>query len=97
MSSFHSQVGKDKEGMEEDYQKALEDIFAYAYGCYAFKHSIRGDRPGIPNGMLDSVDPLPLEVFVNLGCPPASTAIEAKAAEVHLGEAAKDQGAPFCY
>ena len=27
MSSLHSQMGKDKEGMEEDYQKALELIF----------------------------------------------------------------------
>ena len=31
VSSLHSQVGKDKEAMEEDYQKALEVIFAYGY------------------------------------------------------------------
>ena len=31
MSSLHSQVGKDKEAMKEDYQKALEVIFAYGY------------------------------------------------------------------
>ena len=30
-SSLHSQVGKVKEAMEEDYQKALELIFAYGY------------------------------------------------------------------
>ena len=43
MSSLHSQAGKDKEGMEEDYQKALELIFSYGYGCCAFKHSINDD------------------------------------------------------
>ena len=32
VSSLHSQVGKEKEAMEEDYQKALELIFAYGYG-----------------------------------------------------------------
>ena len=31
VSSLHSQAGKDKEAMEEDYQKALEVIFAYGY------------------------------------------------------------------
>ena len=41
--SLHSQVGKDKATMEEDYQKALELIFAYGYGCCMFKHNICGD------------------------------------------------------
>ena len=45
MSSLHSQVGKDKEAMEEYYQKALELIFAYGYGCCVFKHNICGDQP----------------------------------------------------
>ena len=43
VSSLHSQVGKDKEAMEEDYQKALEVIFSYNYGCCVFKHNICGD------------------------------------------------------
>ena len=43
VSSLHSQVGKDEEPVEEDYQKALELIFAYCYGCYAFKLDIYGD------------------------------------------------------
>ena len=45
VSSLHSQVGKDKEAMEEDYQKALELIFAYGWGRCAFKHIICGDQP----------------------------------------------------
>ena len=45
VSSFHSQASKDKEAMEEDYQKALEVIFSYGYGCYVFKHNIYGDQP----------------------------------------------------
>ena len=38
--SLHSQAGKDKEAMEEDYQKAMVVIFSYGYGCCVFKHNI---------------------------------------------------------
>ena len=54
MSSFHSQASKDKKVIEEDYQKALELVFAYGYGCCVFKHNICGDHPKVPDGMLDS-------------------------------------------
>ena len=40
--------------------------------------------------MPDSTDPLHLEFFVNPACPFALTIVEAKAVEVHLGEAMKD-------
>ena len=40
VSSLLSQASKDKEALEEDYQKALELIFSYGYECCAFKHSI---------------------------------------------------------
>ena len=43
VSALHFQAGKDKEAMMEDYQKVLEQIFAYGYGCCAFKHCIHGD------------------------------------------------------
>ena len=56
VSSLHSQAGRDKEDMEKEYQKALEVIFAYGYGCCEFKHNICGDHPEAPNGMLDSID-----------------------------------------
>ena len=59
VSSLHAQAGKDKEGMKEDYKKALELIFAYGYGCCTFKHSICEDQLENPNGMPDYVDPLP--------------------------------------
>ena len=44
VSYLQSQADKDKESMEEDYEKALELIFAYVYGCCAFKHNICGDQ-----------------------------------------------------
>ena len=78
--------------MEEDYQKALELIFAYGYGCCAFKHSIYSDHLWIPDDMPNSADPLPLEFFVNPRCPPTLTFVKVKAAEVDLGEVAKDSG-----
>ena len=58
-----------------------------------FKHGIRGDRPRIPDGMPESIDPLPPKFFGNLRCPPpplAPTLIEAKPAEAHLVEKTKD-------
>ena len=42
VSSLQSQAGKDKEAKEMDYKKALEEIFAYCYGCFMFKHNIYG-------------------------------------------------------
>ena len=90
VSSLHSQAGKDKEALEDDYQEAMEQIFAYGYGCCAFKHNIRGDQPGILDGMPDSTNPLPLEFFANLGHPSTPMAVEAKVAEAHLSEEAKD-------
>ena len=79
VSFLHSQASKDKEAMEEDYQEALELIFAYGYGCCMFKHNICGDQLEVPDGMLDSSDPLPLEFFINPKCPPALAPIEVTA------------------
>ena len=69
VSFLQSQADKDKEAMEDKYQKAMEVIFAYGYGCCVFKHNICGDRLEVPEGMPDSADPLPHELFVNLECP----------------------------
>ena len=55
-----------------------------------FQHGICGDRPRILDGMPHSANPLPPKFFVNLGCLPALTADEAKAAEVYLVETTKD-------
>ena len=90
VSALHSQVGKDKEAKVEDYRKPWSRFFTYGYECFAFKHSIRGDRPRIPDGMLDSTHPLPSKFFENLGRPLAPIAAEAKVVEVHLGKEAKD-------
>ena len=52
--SRQCQADKDKEAMEEDYQKALEVLFAYDYGCCVFKHNICEDHPEVLDGMPDS-------------------------------------------
>ena len=90
MSSLLSQIGKDKEAMEEEYQKTLEVIFAYGYECCVFKHNICGDHPEVPDGMPDSTDLLLHEFFVNLGCPPIQAAAEAIMTEVSPNEATKE-------
>ena len=90
VSSLYSQVGKDKEAMEEDYQKALEVIFTYDYGCFAFKHNICGDQPEVPDGMLNSSDTLQPEFFVGLKCPPVSVATDDKAVEALPCEVVKE-------
>ena len=79
--------------MEEDYRKALEPIFAYGYGCCAFKHNIRGDQPEVPDGMPDSFDPLPLEFFTNPRFPLARMPTEVTTIEAEhskLAEKAKE-------
>ena len=90
VSSLNSQAGRDKEAMEEDYQKALEVIFAYGYECYVFIHNIYGGHKEVPEGMPDSADPLPSEFFVNHGCLPAQAAVEATATEAPLSEMARE-------
>ena len=90
VSSLHSQAGRDKEAMEEEYHKALEVIFAYRYGCYVFKHNIYGDHPEVLDGMPDSADPLYPEVFMNPKCPFVQADAKNTSIEVHLSKAAKE-------
>ena len=90
VSSLHSQAVKDKESMEEDYQKALHLIFACGYECCAFKHGNYGDQPEIPDGMPNSANPLPPQFFVNPRCPTTPTVVEVKVVEIDMGEAVKD-------
>ena len=65
ISSLHSQAGKDKEPMEEDYQKALEVIFSYGSECCYFKHNIYGDQTEVPDSMPNSLDLLLPEFLVS--------------------------------
>ena len=82
VSSLQSQAGNGKATLEEDYQKALDLIFAYGYKCYVFKHNIYGDHPEVPDGMPDSSNPLPSEFFVNPRCPLGLVATKATTAKV---------------
>ena len=88
--SLQSQAGKDKEAMKGDYQKVLEVIFAYDYGCCVFKHNIYGDHPKVPNDMPDSSVQLPPEFFVHPKCPPVSAATEDTLVVAHPSEVAKE-------
>ena len=90
VSSLQSQAGKDKAAMEEDYQKALELIFAYGYGCCMFKHNICSDQLEVPDGMPDSSDPLPPKFFMypKFSLVPAAT--KATTAEVDQSEAIEE-------
>ena len=76
--------------MEEDYQKALEVIFAYDYECSAFKHNNCGDHSEVLDGMPNSSIPLPPEFFMNPRCPPVPAAIEDTMAEAYLSEAVQE-------
>ena len=68
----------------------MELIFAYGYECCMFKHNICVDQPEVLDGMPNSSDPLPLELFVNLRCPPAPVATEATTTEVYQSEMTKE-------
>ena len=90
MSSLQSQVGQDKEAIEKEYQKVLEVIFTYGYGCCFFKHNICGDYLEVLEGIPYFADPLPPEFFVNPRCPLVQAAVEATVTEVPLNEEAKE-------
>ena len=90
VSSLHSQAGKDKKAMDEDYQKALELIFAYGNGCCVFKHNICGDQPEVPDGMPDSYDSFLPNFFAKPRCPSTPVAIEVTIAEVDQDEVTKE-------
>ena len=76
--------------MEEEFQKALEVIFSYGYGCCVFKHNICGDHPEVPDGIPDSVDLLLPEFFANPRCSPIQAVVEAIMTEVLLSEKTKE-------
>ena len=65
-------------------------IFAYGFRCCVFKHNICGNYSEVPKEIPDSTDPLPLEFFVNPGCPFVQAATEATTTKVPLNEAAKE-------
>ena len=90
VSSLHSQAGRDKKVMEEDYQKALEVIFSHGYECCVFKHNIYRDHSEVPNGMLDFADPLPPVFFVNLGFPPIQAASKTTTTKALPSETTKE-------
>ena len=90
VSFIYSHAGKDKEAMEGEYQKALEVIFAYGYGCCVFKHNICGDHPKVPKGIPNSIDLLPPEFFVNPSCPPVQADVEATTTEAYPSETHKE-------
>ena len=94
VSSLYSQAGKDKEAMEEDYQKALEFIFAYGYGCCVLKHNICGDQLEVPDDMSDSSSLLPIEFFMNSWCPPTPTPTKATTTKAEQSKSAKKAKEP---
>ena len=80
--------------MEEDYQKALELIFAYGYGCVVFKHNIYGDQSKFLDNMLDSSSRLPPEFFMNPKCPLAPTPNEATTIEAEQSKSTEKAKEP---
>ena len=87
VSSLYARARKDREDMVEDYQRSLDLIFSYGYGCFGFKNNICGDQSEILDGMTDSANPLPPKKFDKPRCPPAPLAVEAKDTKVNQGEA----------
>ena len=94
MSSLHSQAGKEKEVMEEDYHKTLELIFVYDYGCCMLKHKICGDQPEVLDGMPDSSDPLSPKFFMNSSYPPARAPTKATTTEAKQSKTEKKANDP---
>ena len=66
LSAFRAQASKEKKAIEEAFDTGFNVIFNYGYGCCAFAHNICRSEPVIPDGMPDTLKPLPPESFINL-------------------------------
>ena len=87
LSAFRAEASREKKAMEAEFDATFEFIFNYGYGCYAFAHNICGSKPGIPDGMSGTSQPLSIEFFVNPRCPSDAVVVGADAAlEVNINE-----------
>ena len=73
LAAFQAKATAEREAMEAEFDPSSDVIFNYGCGCYAFEQDIRGSKPMIPAGMLDTTEPLPLEFFINPRCPPSAS------------------------
>ena len=90
LSTFRAEASKEKKALEEEFDAGFDVIFNYGYGCCAFAHNICGSKPGIPDGMLETSNPLPPKFFINHRCPPGAVPIEAAVTlEVGISEGVK--------
>ena len=76
LSAFRAKVSKERKASEEAFDAGFDVIFNYGYGCCAFAHNICGSKPGIPDGMPDTSNPLHTE-FINPRCPSSVVPVEA--------------------
>ena len=74
-AAFWAKSSLEKLALEAEFDASSDVIFDYGYGLCAFAHDIRGSKPMIPAGMLDTSTPLPPEFFVNPRCPPGSLSV----------------------
>ena len=86
ISAIRAEALRENEALREAYEGGLNMIFNYGYGCCAFTHNICCSHPEVPNGMLDTSNPLSPEFFINPQCPPSAVSVEAAPTDVHPEE-----------
>ena len=74
-TAFQEKSYSEKSALEAEFDASIDVVLNYGYGCCAFAHDIRGIKPMIPAGMLDTSTPLTPEFFVNPRCPLGSSSI----------------------
>ena len=72
LTGVQAEASKEKKALEEAFDARFDVIFNYGYGCCAFAHNIFGSETVIPEGMPDTLKPLPPEFFINPRCPPGA-------------------------
>ena len=87
-ADFRERSFAERSTLEAEFDASNDVIFNYGYGCCAFAHDIRGRKPKIPHGMLDTSTPLTSEFFVNPRCPPGSSFVLSTAEPVKTAEEA---------
>ena len=64
-ADFWEKSFAERSTLEAEFDASSDKIFNYGYGCCAFAHDIRGSKPKIHTGMLDTSTPITHEFFMN--------------------------------
>ena len=94
-AAFREKSYAERSVLEAEFDASNDVIFNYGYDCCTYAHDIRGSKPKIPPGMLDTSTSMTSEFFMNPQCPSGSSFSLSTTEPVETAEEAlADKGLP---